>query len=210
MHNNPCFVLFKALMVLWLVLASIGVQAQQPAQSATQNQASPPPTSANTDLFSGSRTIELIDKQGGRFEIGRVLFSQDGDKTGYHLSLDHHRFTDHFLSMKEMKCLEGDELWCHIPFPYPNPHTVSREDLRWLEHDLLFLFKRHSEFGANFWNGIYYALSVEGDRLVGEAQAIDLNLLASPADDLTVPPVGEFDREEADLEKRWLPRIEIY
>ncbi|MEH6650569.1 MAG: hypothetical protein V7707_11140 [Motiliproteus sp.] len=207
MYKNNSAILFKTVFLSLLTLTSILVQAQQQSEqyapSATQ-------LATSTDVISGSRTIDLVDKQGNRFVIGRVVFSPEGNGYGYQLTLDHHQFTDHFLSMKEMKCLEGAELWCHIPFPYPNPHTVSRDDLRWLEHDLLFLFKRHNEFGANFWNGIYYRLSVEEGRLVGEAQAIDLNILASPADDLTVPPVGEFDREEADLEKRWLPRLEIY
>ena len=130
--------------------------------------------------------------------------------TGYQLSLDHHRFQDHFLSMKEMKCLEGPELWCHIPYPYKNPRILNSKDQRWLEHDLLFLFKRNTEFGANFWNGIYYKISVEDGQLKGTAQALDLNLLASPPEHLERPPISELDLEEADLQKRWLPTLRIH
>lgn len=162
-------------------------------------------------LSAGKHEVILLDNKGNRYPIGSLSFSTadpDG-QVSYHWELDHHRFTDHFLSMKEMKCLQGPELWCFIPYPYDNPRLVSQTDLRWLEHDLLFLFKRNAEFGANFWNGIYYKLRVEEGALIGEAQSLDLNMLASPPDDLSVPPVGEFDREEADLEKRWLPKIII-
>ncbi|OMH39698.1 hypothetical protein BGP75_01950 [Motiliproteus sp. MSK22-1] len=170
-------------------------------------------------VFSGTQTIELVDSKGIGYPIGRVIFSpseplngsegSNDQAVGYQLILDHHRFQDHFLSMKEMKCLEGPELWCHIPYPYKNPRIVNSKDQRWLEHDLLFLFKRNAEFGANFWNGIYYKLSVNNGQLTGTAHALDLNMLASPPDNLDQPPVSEFDLEEADLAKRWLPRLVI-
>ena len=111
--------------------------------------------------------------------------------------------------MKELKCLEGKELWCRIPYPYANPQTISASDLRWLEHDLLFLFKRANEFGANFWNGIYYQLQLEDDSLRGTARAVDLNRLASPPADQAVPPIGEYDSDEIEPGQRWLPGIII-
>lgn len=111
--------------------------------------------------------------------------------------------------MKEMKCLEGPELWCFIPYPYQQPRTISTDDLRWLEHDLLFMFKKLDSFGANFWNGIYYKMQLDNGVLKGVAYSLDLNQLASPPDDLSQPPIGEFDIDEADLDKRWLPYLEI-
>ena len=155
-------------------------------------------------------TVELIDAKGRAHTIGQLALepAADSGRIHYRWELDHHRTTDHFLSMKEMKCLEGPELWCYIPYPYANPHWINRDDLRWLEHDLLFLFKRKGEFGANFWNGIYYRLEWQQDgSLAGEARALDLNLLASPPEDPSLPPIGEFDLEEADILKRWLPRV---
>ncbi|RDE24174.1 hypothetical protein DV711_00830 [Motiliproteus coralliicola] len=159
----------------------------------------------------GERTLSLIDNKGRAHPVATLHFERaDKDQVRYTLDLDHHRFTDHFLSMKEMKCVQGDELWCFVPYPYSNPHSISATDLRWLEHDLLFLFKRNGEFGANFWNGIYYKLELRNGLLEGEARALDLNLLASPPQDLQRPPIGEFDLEEADLEQRWIPRIRIH
>ncbi|WP_210396157.1 hypothetical protein [Motiliproteus sediminis] len=153
-------------------------------------------------------TIKLLDNHGDAIAIGSLnLFAQ---QTGYkyRLHLDHSRFTDHFLSMKEMKCLEGKELWCHLPYPYASPRLISADDLRWLEHDLLFLFKRPGEFGADFWNGIYYRLSWQGDHIVGTANAVDLNLLASPPENHE-PPLGQWDIEPVDPQQRWLTTIRI-
>ncbi len=166
---------------------------------------------AAADILSGKREISLVDKKGEATTIGSVLFSPlaGTDKVNYELHLDHQQFTDHFLSMKEMKCLEGPELWCYVPYPYHNDHQVSKDDLRWLEHDLLFLFKRNKEFGANFWNGIYYRLQITDQGLDGEANAIDLNYLASPPDDTSVPPIGEGELDESDNDKRWLPLLQI-
>ncbi|MEH6814594.1 MAG: hypothetical protein V7677_18820, partial [Motiliproteus sp.] len=166
---------------------------------------------AASDILSGKRDIILLDKKGEAITIGQILFSPlpNSKLADFEVHLDHHKFTDHFLSMKEMKCLEGPELWCRIPYPYANSRQVSVNDLRWLEHDLLFLFKRNKEFGANFWNGIYYRLQITDQGIDGEANAVDLNFLASPPDDLTTPPIGEGELDESDNDKRWLPVLQI-
>lgn len=161
-------------------------------------------------LSEGSRQIYLLQKDGTEQSIGELVFSATpAGAFSYKMTLDHHLFKDYFLSMKEMKCLEGPELWCFIPYPYEQPRTVTADDLRWLEHDLLFMFKKPEAFGANFWNGIYYKMELTDEGIRGTAKALDLNLLASPPDDLSQPPVGEYDIDTADLEKHWLPFIEI-
>ena len=137
------------------------------------------------------------------------MFSDENELSKYNLHLNYDKFRDYFLSMKEMKCLEGPELWCHLSYPYKQPHTVSSDDLSWLSHDLLFMYKKKEEFGANFWNGIYYHMKVDGEVIRGEAQAVDLNSLASPPDDLLVPPLNEWERHEIETDLRWLPYIVI-
>ncbi len=162
------------------------------------------------ELSSGIKQLYLQQTDGQEKEIGDIEFTAlEAGLYQYKITLDHHLFKDYFLSMKEMKCLEGPELWCFIPYPYKQPRTVSAEDMRWLEHDLLFMFKKLDAFGANFWNGIYYRMEVTEQGLRGVAHSLDLNMLASPPDDLTTPPIEEFDVDEADLEKRWLPYLEI-
>lgn len=161
------------------------------------------------DALVGKKQISLVDKKGVEVVVGDITFYPQAEGSRYELHINHDKFKDYFLSMKEMKCLEGPELWCHLAYPYPQPHEVSNGDLSWLSHDLLFMFKKKEDFGANFWNGIYYHMQVDGDLIRGEAQAVDLNLLASPPDDLTVPPLGEPERDEIDHNKRWLPQLII-
>lgn len=161
----------------------------------------------SADPWASPNKIILSGHKGERFEIGTVSFTRSVDDVyHYELDIDHAVFKDFFLSMKEMKCLEGvAEVFCHIPYPYANPHTVTEEDFRWLSHDLLFMYKKPREFGARLWNGIYYDFKVEGDTLVGVAQAVDLNLLAAPPEDQSVPPLTDDDRYEITAEDRWLP-----
>ncbi|MEZ5528434.1 MAG: hypothetical protein R3E57_00590 [Porticoccaceae bacterium] len=168
------------------------------------------PALANGDFPLGQKSIYLKDNKSVEYPIGGVDFSRAADETiTYTLHIDTERFTDFFLSMKEMKCLEGKEIWCFIPYPYQHPRSVSRGDLRWLEHDLLFMFKTPSEFGANLWNGIYYDMTIDNGAIHGTARAVDLNAISSPPDDLTTPPYGEFDIEDLEPAARWLPYLEI-
>jgi hypothetical protein len=166
-------------------------------------------TTASADVLNGHKQIFLIDKKQHEILIGSVTFTPSDGPVQYSLHMAHEHFKDFFLSMKEMKCLEGPELMCHLAYPYQQPNTVTSSDLSWLSHDLLFMFKKKTEFGANFWNGIYYDMRVDGEVIRGEAQAVDLNLLASPPDDLTTPPVNEAERDEIDPTLRWLPNLVI-
>lgn len=169
-----------------------------------------PLTASIAAPLDGNKLLLLKDRQGNETEIGRIEFQLLNEtESEYQIHLNHHQFQDYFLSMKEMKCLEGPELWCFIPYPYQQPRIVTEQNLAWLEHDLLFMFKKLDSFGANFWNGIYYKMQIEDGVIRGTANSLDLNMLASPPDDLSVPPIGEYDIDEADLEKRWLPVIEI-
>ena len=167
-----------------------------------------PAVSADS-VLSGKKSIYLSDIKGNEVVIGSVVFKPQGETSQFEVTINYEDFTDYFLSMKEMKCLEGPELWCHLNYPYPQPRVVSATDLRWLAYDLLFMFKKPKEFGANFWNGIYYEFSIQGNSIKGEAQAVDLNHLAAPPDTFTIPPYTEFDIEPIELSNRWLPYIEI-
>ena len=164
---------------------------------------------ASADALNGTKHIFLVDKKGNELRVGSVNFQRSGGGASYKLHMEHERFKDFFLSMKEMKCLEGPELMCHLPYPYQQPHTVSHDDLSWLSLDLLFMFKKSNEFGANFWNGIYFDMQIEGNAIKGVAQAVDLNLLASPPDDLSIPPINDAERDDIDTSLRWLAHIVI-
>ncbi len=161
--------------------------------------------------LAGKKSIVLMGNKGEKLAIGTVLFTptDNSDRVSYTIDIDYALFTDYFLSMKEMKCLEGPELWCHLRYPYEQPRTVTTTDLSWLSHDLLFMFKKKGEFGANFWNGIYYEFDVRDGAIYGKAQAVDLNLLAAPPDDLAIPPFSAFERSETESAPRFLPFVEI-
>ena len=114
----------------------------------------------------GSKTLSALTRDQQLIPLGQVEFQPAANGTvTFTLAMDHGRFADHFLSMKEFKCLEGgDEVLCHVPYPYRNPATVSAADYSWLEHQLLFLYKQPRDFGAKLWNGLYFRLQADADR----------------------------------------------
>jgi hypothetical protein len=70
-----------------------------------------------------------------------------------------------------------------VPYPYPNSATVSPDNLRWLEHSLLFFYKTPRDFGARLSNGLYYQMQITEQGIVGTPQAIDLVQMGAPPAD---------------------------
>lgn len=163
--------------------------------------------------LAGSKAITLHSRDGKAWPIGRVEFQPAAGETRFVLHLDERRFKDYFLSMKEFKCLDGEaEVFCHVPYPYANPRTVTTTatpGLAWLEHALLFFFKTPQDFGARLWNGIYFRLQPTATGLVGTPQAIDLNMIGAPPADLATPPFGPAERSDFDPALRWFTRLTI-
>lgn len=160
--------------------------------------------------WGGEKTVYLHDRDGEARPIGTVVFQPEADKLRFSLVLDHSRFTDYFLSMREFKCVAGSaEILCHVPYPYPHPATVTHDDLRWLEHALLFLFKTPNEFGARLWNGVYFQLAVTDEGIVGTPQVIDLKHISAPPADASLPPFTPDDRSEIEPGVRWFERLSI-
>lgn len=167
------------------------------------------PLSASAWELAGTKTIFLHSQDGQAIPIGSVTFRPEGGRTAFVIALDHARFKDFFLSMKEFKCLEGPEVMCHVPYPHRNPATVTAGDLAWLEHALLFLHKSPGEFSAKLWNGLYYRMEISGEGINGTAQAVDLNLIGAPPADSTIPPYPPAERSDIDPASRWLGRLTI-
>ncbi|MDT7838226.1 hypothetical protein [Aquabacterium sp. OR-4] len=160
----------------------------------------------------GSKRVLAVMADGARIELGAVRFTPTGDGRTARVDLTLHteRFTDHFLSMREFKCLPGGtELSCHVPYPYANPGTVAPGQLAWLEHRLMFFYKKPADFGAKLWNGVYYQLRETPTGLVGTPQAIDLNHIAAPPARLDEPPYRPALREPMPADARWLRQILI-
>ncbi|MGH1356167.1 MAG: hypothetical protein ACRBBS_13920 [Thalassovita sp.] len=162
------------------------------------------------DPLVGEKGIYLLSEEDSRVHVGTVSFDLDGPGSGYSLRFEDVKFGDHFLSMRPFKCLEGPEkYWCHVPYPYENRRQVRADDLTDLEYDLLFLWKGATEYGINMWNGVYYQLEIDEDRIVGTLREMDMETLAVPPEAGNLRPIDPDDLHEADAASHWLPRLVI-
>ncbi len=169
------------------------------------------PHAAWSAQLQGVKKVHLVSQSGEEVVIGTVEFAARDGQTGYSIKIDNPGFSEHFLSMRPFKCLEGaEQMVCHLPYPHALRRQVTAEDLTDLEYDLLFLHKSSGEYGINFWNGIYYDLVLGPDgTITGTLKETDMNELASP-------PVEEFGRligpanlSEADGATHRFPRLVI-
>ena len=126
------------------------------------------------------------------------------------LALDHKALSDHFLSMREFKCLSGTgEITCHVPYPYANPRSIAGQDFGWLEHSLLFFYKAPRDFGAKLWNGLYFEFQPQGNALVGTPKAVDLDQISAPPANPAVPPFSADLRHAIPSDARWVRALVI-
>lgn len=161
--------------------------------------------------LSGEKALVALTKDGQRTRIGSVFFERQAQGLSrFRVQMDHAVMRDHFLSMREFKCLPAaQEISCFVPYPYAQPGTVSADQLAWLEHSLLFFYKQPADFGAKLWNGIIFKLSTSPGGLVGRPQAVDLNRIGVPPDSLDLPPYGPFDRDDFPPGVRWIQELRI-
>ena len=157
----------------------------------------------------GVKDIVLHTRDGQAIVIGTATFAPQGGETGFKLKFDDKKFAEYFLSMREFKCVEGEDILCHVPYPYANPHVVTDKNLSWLEHSLLFIFKRPTEYGARMANGLIYTLKITDKGLVGTPQAIDLDEIAMPPDDLTKAYYNAERRYDIQPGARWVESLTI-
>lgn len=150
--------------------------------------------------------VYLQDQSGERLQIATLNTAPDGT---YDVTMNAAAFTDHFLSMRPFKCLEGPvKNWCHMPYPYAIRRDIS-EELTDLEYDFLFLWKDSSDYGINMWNGIYYRIEPDGGGFRGAVHEMDMNLLASPPEAGDFRPLRPQDIIESDPDSHWLPHLII-
>ncbi|AUW60481.1 hypothetical protein C1T17_20815 (plasmid) [Sphingobium sp. SCG-1] len=156
----------------------------------------------------GEQPVGLRLNDGRVMRIGTVNFRTADHQTMFKVRLDPTLFDSYFLSMREFKCLNGRDLQCHVPYPYPMPSRVTDGDLRWLEHSLLFFVKSPKQYGARLTEGVYYQLRWNGRGFVGRPYWVDLDKLAVPPAD-NLPPISvEQDGVEA-RDDRWISQLLI-
>ena len=165
--------------------------------------------------MSGTKQVSLHTRDGKDLPIGTVTFtppdagSPKGAKTRFAVDLDPAKFKVFFLSMRDFKCVEGEEIECVVPYPYQHPMVATPTDLSWLEHSLLFFFKKPNDYGAKLSDGLYYAMKITDQGIVGTPQAIDLNEIASPPADLSAPPYDASRRDDIPAGSRWITELWI-
>lgn len=152
-----------------------------------------------------NHTVYLETKAGDQIEIATL----SGDSRGYSVTMTDSAFSDHFLSMRPFKCVDGPEkTWCHVPYPYAINRTTESDFID-LEYDFLFVWKGKTEYGINMWNGVYYVIEPQDDGFVGHMHEINMDILAVPPDEGVLRPVRAVDLEETDPESHWLPILRI-
>ncbi len=152
------------------------------------------------------RRVYLEAQNGTRVQIATLMIAEDGS---YAVSMNDTVFTDHFLSMRPFKCLEGPaKHWCHVPYPYEIARNISG-DLTDLEYDFLFLWKGATEYGINMWNGVYYDLFETDGNVTGTLYELDMNTLAAPPVAGDLRPLEAGDLHESDPDSHWLPHLII-
>ncbi len=162
--------------------------------------------------FPAQASIYLQPADGDEINIGRVVFSPSGSSSSaFAVTLNNDVFTDHFLSMRPFRCLQGDTEWfCYLEYPYELRGIVTPDDLTDLEYQLLFIRKTPSEFGIDAWNGLYYKLVLEDDAtLTGQLLEGDLNSLQSPPAEKYDRPVDLEEFIPASKSKRLFPTLKI-
>jgi len=161
--------------------------------------------------LSGEKALVAVTKDAQRTRIGSVFFQPKGlGVSGFRVQMDHAVMRDHFLSMREFKCLPAaQEISCFVPYPYAQPGTVSPGQFAWLEHSLLFFFKQPADFGAKLWNGIIFKFVDTPTGLVGQPQAVDLNRIGVPPEKPDEPPFGRFERDDFTPGARWVQELRI-
>jgi hypothetical protein len=164
---------------------------------------------AGEPALEGAKDIVLHTRDGQAIVIGVATFTPKGAETDFKLTFDDKKFAEYFLSMREFKCVEGADILCHVPYPYAYPSSVTPENLSWLEHALLFIYKSPNEYGARMGNGLIYTMKITPQGIVGTPQSIDLDEIATPPDNLSVAYYGSDHRYDLQPGARWIEKLTI-
>lgn len=162
------------------------------------------------EVLDGQKNIKLVEISGREHIVGKIKFLKNSTSSTYQISWKDEVFGEHFLSMRPFKCFEGStKYWCRVAYPYEIKKTVTENDLTDLEYDLMFIWKGSTEYGINMWNGVYYQMEVEDNKIIGRINEIDMDKLSAPPEKGNLRPVEEYDLEPAEPESHWLPILII-
>ncbi len=157
----------------------------------------------------GSKRVLFENDNGTSFEIGTLEIDRSGDAYRFDFRLTELNFSDHFLSMRPFKCIDGEPMYCHLAYPYDKPQTLASGDLVNLEYEFLFIVRSPKDYGIDPYNGRYYVLTLEDGVFRGEPKAVDLNILAAPPDAGVTRPITEAELDFIEIEAERFPRLVI-
>ena len=155
------------------------------------------------------RSVTLANAQGERVRIGSLDLQAAGEGAWrFRLKLDVDKFEERFLAMRPFRCLTGPrQQICH--FPFGEDDRITRDDLRALEYQLMFLHKPPAKVSVDSRDGIYYRLAWQGEGLIGTLFDVDMNPIVVPGDGDPLRPI-EYDMlQPADPGSHWLPQLII-
>ncbi len=162
--------------------------------------------------WTGTRNIILSNAAGERHTIGQVIFSDGGEgKTAFRIEMATN-MQDYFLAMRPFLCLTGPvQRLCWFPV-HNEAALISEDDLLPLEYALMFMRTKSTDLHVNPFNGLYYRLRIEGQRMTGTLFEVDMAPFIAP-DILPVEqrqrPLQAKDFFEADTGSNWLPILSI-
>ena len=168
--------------------------------------------SAHAAPLAGKRAIVLSNAAGERHTIGHVTFTDAGNgKSAFKVTMAEN-MEEYFLAMRPFLCLTGPvQRLCWFPV-HNEAALVSDDDLLPLEYALMFMRTRAKDLHVNPFNGMYYKLRRDGDKLVGDLLEVDMAPFIAP-DILPVEerkrPLKPADFTEADPGSNWLPKMSI-
>ncbi len=169
-------------------------------------------TTVRAAPLSGQRAIVLSNAAGERHTIGHVTFSDAGNgKSAFKITMADN-MQEYFLAMRPFLCLTGPvQRLCWFPV-HNEAALVSDDDWLPLEYALMFMRTRANDLHVNPFNGMYYKLRRDGERLTGSLYEVDMAPFIAP-DILPMEerqrPLKPADFFDADPGSNWLPKISI-
>lgn len=143
---------------------------------------------------------------GEKVVIGKLAMAPGEGGYRFEVKLDEAVMGSYFLSMRPFRCVAGErQMLCHLP--HETGRSITRSDLGDLELELLFIWKRPGDGSVNAWNGVYYEMRWDGDRIEGTLRETDLNVLAVPQPGVS-RPIRREDLHPGGASHRF-PRITI-
>lgn len=170
------------------------------------------PAIAEATPLVGKRAIVLSNAGGERHTIGHVRFTDAGNgKSSFKIEMAD-TMEEYFLAMRPFLCLAGPvQRLCWFPV-HNEAALISDDDLLPLEYALMFMRTKAKDLHVNPFNGMYYKLRRNGDRLAGDLYEVDMAPFIAP-DILPVEerrrPLKPADFTEADPGSNWLPKLSI-